>query len=85
MEEQLQQRITAVTQQLQQVNATVLALTENLAQAKASSSQLQGHLNEANYMLDEYRKFESASKETQDVHLITENNVKLEDLHYQEN
>ena len=86
MEEQLQQRITAVTQQLQQTNATVLALTENLAQAKATSSQLQGHLNEANFMLDEFRKYQDANKATGDhFHLTTENDVKLADLNYQEN
>ena len=86
MEEQLQQRITAVTQQLQQTNATVLALTENLAQAKATSSQLQGHLNEVNFMLDEFRKYQDANKATGDhFHLTTENDVKLADLNYQEN
>lgn len=86
MEDKLQERITSITQQLQQVTAQVLSLAEALTQAKGQASQLQGHLNEANFMLDEFRKYQDANKATGDhFHLTTENDVKLADLNYQEN
>lgn len=49
MLEEIEKRAASISQQLQQTNAQILQMTDNLNTTKNQAQQLQGHLNEVLY------------------------------------
>lgn len=52
MLEKIKERISNIQTEIESANKNVLIMTENLTKARDYVTQLQGHLNEANYLLD---------------------------------
>lgn len=69
MLEKIEDRITLITQQLQQAANQLPALTGNVEKMKDHIAQLTGHMNELTYIRDEFKKLEPSSSGSDEIRL----------------